>query len=94
MRRIFIGILFLFNLSLTYAQTYSIIDGRAIKFFKEAEELTLARQYHRAIKNYQDVINREGCFLDPVYGRVSNFWYWNEVRADGSLGPSECGYGW
>jgi hypothetical protein len=25
---------------------------------------------------------------------VSNFWYWREVRHDGSLGPEECGYGW
>ncbi len=36
----------------------------------------------------------EGCFLDPVYGRVSNFWYWCEVKADGTLGKKECGYGW
>ncbi len=25
---------------------------------------------------------------------VSNFWYWREVREDGSLGPKESGYGW
>lgn len=70
MRRIFIGILFLFNLSLTYAQTYSIIDGRAIKFFKEAEELTLSRQYDQAIKKYQDAINREASFLE-AYVKMS-----------------------
>jgi outer membrane protein OmpA-like peptidoglycan-associated protein len=70
MRRIFIGILFLFNLSLAYAQTYSIIDGRAIKFFKEAEELTLARQYDQAIKKYQDAINREASFLE-AYVKMS-----------------------
>ncbi len=27
-------------------------------------------------------------------GRVSNFWYWREVVADGKLGPEENGYGW
>ena len=27
------------------------------------------------------------------YG-YSNFWYWREVRADGTLGPLEHGYGW
>lgn len=27
-------------------------------------------------------------------GRVSNFWYWNEVMPDGTLGKEECGYGW
>lgn len=25
---------------------------------------------------------------------LSNFWYWREVRADGSLGKKESGYGW
>ncbi len=37
---------------------------------------------------------KSGCFLDPTYGRVSNFWSWNEVLPDGSLGPEESGYGW
>lgn len=27
------------------------------------------------------------------YG-LSNFWYWREVRPDGTLGPIESGYGW
>jgi hypothetical protein len=35
-----------------------------------------------------------GCFLDPTYGRTSNFWFWNEVMPDGSLGKDEKGYGW
>jgi hypothetical protein len=25
---------------------------------------------------------------------LSNFWYWKEVLADGTLGPEEHGYGW
>ncbi len=25
---------------------------------------------------------------------VSNFWYWCEVKEDGSMGPEEHGYGW
>lgn len=25
---------------------------------------------------------------------LSNFWRWKEVRADGTLGPEEHGYGW
>ena len=37
---------------------------------------------------------KSGCYLDPVFGRVSNFWYWNEVLADGTIGKEECGYGW
>lgn len=35
-----------------------------------------------------------GQYLDPTYGRVSNWWTWNEVLPDGSLGPAESGYGW
>lgn len=35
-----------------------------------------------------------GYYLDPIYGRVSNWWEWNEVFPDGSLGPTESGYGY
>ena len=35
-----------------------------------------------------------GCYLDPVYGRVTNWWTWQPVAEDGSLGPNERGYGW
>lgn len=38
-----------------------------------------------------------GCYLDPVYGRVSNFWTWREVLGKNGgrikLGPQESGYG-
>jgi len=27
-------------------------------------------------------------------GGFSNWWVWREVRADGTLGDMECGYGW
>ena len=37
---------------------------------------------------------KSGYYLDPIYGRVSNFWYWNEVKPNGRLGKEECGYGW
>lgn len=36
----------------------------------------------------------EGCFLDPVYGRVSNYWTWRRVLKGGKLGKPESGYGW
>ena len=35
---------------------------------------------------------KSGTFLSG--GRVSNFWTWNEVKSNGSLGPDESGYGW
>ena len=34
-----------------------------------------------------------GCFLDPTYGRVSNWWTWHKVKPDGSLGRAISGYG-
>lgn len=30
-----------------------------------------------------------GCYLDPVYHRVSNFWHWRNL----STGKEESGYG-
>lgn len=35
-----------------------------------------------------------GYFLDPTYGRVSNWWSWREVKKNGKLGKIENGYGW
>lgn len=36
----------------------------------------------------------DGQFLDPTYGRLSNWWTWKEVLSNGELGKSESGYGW
>lgn len=36
----------------------------------------------------------DGCFLDPVYGRVSNWWTWRKVLPGGKLGRPVSGYGW
>jgi outer membrane protein OmpA-like peptidoglycan-associated protein len=46
------------------AQTYSIIDSRAIKLFQEGEEFALSRKYDQAIAKYQAAITREGSFLE------------------------------
>jgi outer membrane protein OmpA-like peptidoglycan-associated protein/tetratricopeptide (TPR) repeat protein len=70
MSRILAGILFFFIFSVSHAQTYSIIDGRAIKLYQEAEELTLSRQYDQAISKYQAAINREASFLE-AYVKMS-----------------------
>ena len=36
----------------------------------------------------------DGCYLDPVYGRVSNWWTWQRINEDGSPGEKASGYGW
>ncbi|WP_075349476.1 OmpA family protein [Algoriphagus marinus] len=64
MRLNFFGILFFATLCFAQAQSYSIIDSKAIKFYKEGEELTLSRRYDEAIQKYQDAIEREGSFLE------------------------------
>ena len=50
------------------------------------------------LKGYPcDVYITSGCYLDPTYGRVSNFWGWRKVIVNKSckidLGPQESGYG-
>jgi len=35
-----------------------------------------------------------GTFLDPVYGRLSNYWCWQQVKSDGTLEKEKNkGYG-
>ena len=40
----------------------------------------------------RNVMILSGCYRDPIYNRISNFWYWKEIFADGSLGKEESGY--
>lgn len=64
MRPNFLFLILFFLIFRSEAQTYSIIDSRAIKLFQEGEELTLSRQYDQAIAKYQAAIAREGSFLE------------------------------
>lgn len=68
-------ILFLFLYLSTFAvtaQTYSIIDSRAIKMHLEGDELVQKRMYDLAIEKYQASINREAGFLESYikWGRI------------------------
>ena len=73
MRPVFFGILFFLTLSFAQGQTYSIVDGRAIKSYQEAEELTKSRQYDQAIAKYQAAITREASFLE-AYVKMSQLY--------------------
>jgi len=64
MRPVLIGILLFLIVSFANAQSHSIIDGKAIKMYREGEELTLTRQYDAAISKYQEAIKREASFLE------------------------------
>ncbi|MFN3997003.1 OmpA family protein [Algoriphagus sp.] len=64
MRPVFLFLVVFFLIFHAEAQTYSIIDSRAIKLFQEGEELTLSRQYDQAIVKYQAAISREASFLE------------------------------
>lgn len=64
MRPVLVGILLFLIVSFANAQSYSIIDGRAIKMYKEGEELALTRQYDAASEKFKDAINREASFLE------------------------------
>lgn len=37
---------------------------------------------------------KDGCFRDPTYDRISNWWTWNEILPGELLGADESGYGW
>lgn len=73
MRSILIGIFFFGTLLLSEAQTYSIIDKRAIKLYQEGEELTNARRYQDAIEKFQASIQRENSFLE-AYVKMSQLY--------------------
>lgn len=73
MRQILTGILLFASLCAVHAQTYSIIDSKAIKLFEKGEELTLSRRYSEAIDSYQSAIEREGSFLE-AYVKMSQLY--------------------
>lgn len=73
MRLILTGILLFASLCAVHAQTYSIIDSKAIKLFEKGEELTLSRRYTEAIESYQSAIEREGSFLE-AYVKMSQLY--------------------
>ncbi|PZX55959.1 WD40 repeat protein [Algoriphagus ratkowskyi] len=64
MRPVLAIFLFFLTLSFANAQSYSIVDGRAIKMYQEGEALTLIRNYDEAIEKYQNAIKREASFLE------------------------------
>jgi hypothetical protein len=70
MRPVFLFLFAFFLILRSEAQTYSIVDSRAIKLFQEGEELTLSRQYDQAIAKYQAAIAREGSFLEDHPGAI------------------------
>ncbi|MEK0442252.1 MAG: hypothetical protein RL403_1230, partial [Bacteroidota bacterium] len=46
------------------AQTYSVSDGRAIKFFEEGENLFYLKRYPEALQKYQAAWERSETFFE------------------------------
>lgn len=46
------------------AQTYSVTDGRAIKFFEEGENLLYLKRYPEALQKYQAAWERSETFFE------------------------------
>ncbi|MCE2777364.1 MAG: OmpA family protein [Algoriphagus sp.] len=58
-------VLFLFVMAFAAeAQTYSVTDGRAIKFFEEAENLLYLKRYPEALQKYQAAWERSPTFFE------------------------------
>lgn len=64
MRPVLFAVFFFLLAFCANSQTYSIIDGRAIKLFQEGEELTATRSYEEALLKYKASIAREASFLE------------------------------
>jgi tetratricopeptide (TPR) repeat protein len=64
MRFQFLLFLLVFWVNSAHAQTYSIIDGRAIKLFQEGKQFSATRNYEEALSNYKAAIAREASFLE------------------------------
>ena len=47
-----------------YAQSYSVADGRAIKFFQEGEMLLTLKKYPEALLKFQAAIARDEKFVE------------------------------
>lgn len=63
--RIYLIVLLLLVSSLSvFAQTYSVIDKRAIRFYEEGEQFLIRKQWDEAIKSYQAAYQRSSDFFE------------------------------
>jgi outer membrane protein OmpA-like peptidoglycan-associated protein len=72
MRVALIVFVFFIGLQRLEAQTYSIIDSRAIKLHEQGDDLVKSRMYDEAIEKYKASIQREANFLESYikWGRL------------------------
>ncbi len=67
MRPVLLALVLIFISQQGFSQSFSIIDGRAIKLYQEGDELTFSRQYEQALAKFQAAIQREASFLEAYY---------------------------
>lgn len=72
MRAALIVLVFLLGIQSLLAQSYSIIDSRAIKLHEQGDELVKSRMYDEAIEKYKASIQREANFFESYikWGRL------------------------
>ena len=66
------------------AQSYSVADGRAIRFFEEGEQLLTSKRYPEALLKFQAAIDRQGNFFE-AYQRAAQV-----LVSQGKLQESEA----
>ena len=64
MRQVLLLLLLLWMAPQAYAQSYSVADGRAIKFFQEGEMLLTLKKYPEALLKFQAAIARDEKFVE------------------------------
>ena len=64
MRKVLLLLLLLWMANQAKAQSYSVVDGRAIKLFQEGEMLLTLKKYPEALLKFQAALAREESFLE------------------------------
>lgn len=64
MKRLLLSSFLFFHILILFGQEFSIIDGKAIRYFREGEELVRLKNYEKALEKFQEAIDREGSFVE------------------------------
>jgi len=70
MPKVLLILLLFFLVFSASAQSYSVVDGKAIRLFEEGEQLLMTKRYAEALGKFQEAIAREGTFFE-AYQRAT-----------------------
>lgn len=68
-------------------------DGTKLNPISEPKRDSIMYIYKESSKELIPVLILDGCYLDPTYHRVSNWWSWQELDNELNLKDKSSGYG-